>query len=183
MVEFLTRYPKTVSFLDGVKDKVNVDKNGVEQLTIVVKKSVDDLLKIFSYEGFTHVKFEHKQTTQIGHGLSLKLKKPWEMHVRLLEMKKGLVAIHAEVEVSRDYLQHLFCQRTPVLYEIESLLKKHQIEYKIWNERIRKYINNVLDNYRVKLSTPSFPVLAWKPMVFVIATIGTLYLFKYLMTV
>jgi len=183
MVEFLTRYPKTVSFLDGVKDKVNVDKNGVEQLTIVVKKSVDELLKIFSYEGFTHVKFEHKQTTQIGHGLSLKLKKPWEMHVRLLEMKKGFVAIHAEVEVSRDYLQHLFCQRTPVLYEIESLLKKHQIEYKIWNERIRKYINNVLDNYRVKLSTPSFPVLAWKPMVFVIATIGTLYLFKYLMTV
>ena len=183
MVEFLTRYPKTVSFLDGVKDKVKVDKNGVEQLTIVVRKSVDELLKIFSNEGFKYVKFEHKQTTQIGHGLSLKLRKPWEMHVRLLEMKKGLVAIHAEVEVSRDYLQHLFCQRTPVLYEIESLLKKHQIEYKIWNERIRKYINGVFDNYKVKLITPSFPVLAWKPMVFVIGTTGMIYLFKYLMTI
>lgn len=183
MVEFLTRYPKTVLFLDGVKDKVKVDKNGVEQLTIVVRKSVDELLKIFSNEGFKYVKFEHKQTTQIGHGLSLKLRKPWEMHVRLLEMKKGLVAIHAEVEVSRDYLQHLFCQRTPVLYEIESLLKKHQIEYKIWNERIRKYINGVFDNYKVKLITPSFPVLAWKPMVFVIGTTGMIYLFKYLMTI
>ncbi len=183
MVEFLTRYPKTVSFLDGVRDRVKVDKNGVEQLTIVVRKSVEELLRIFSNEGFTHVKFEHKQTTQIGHGLSLKLRKPWEMHVRLLEMKKGLVAIHAEVEVSRDYLQHLFCQRTPVLYEMESLLRKHQIEYRIWNERIRKYISGIFDNYKVKLATPSFPVLAWKPMVFVIGTIGTIYLFKYLMTV
>ncbi|MDE1861970.1 MAG: hypothetical protein KGI33_03550 [Thaumarchaeota archaeon] len=183
MVEFLTRYPKTVSLLDGMKEMVRVDKDGVEQLTIVVRKSVDEMLKLFAKEGFTHVKFEHKQTTQIGHGLSLKLRKPWEMHVRLLEMKKGLVAIQAEVEVSRDYLQHLFCQRTPVLYEVESLLKKHQIEYNIWNQRIRKYVKTVVDNYRVQLKTPSFPVLAWKPMVFFIGATGVLYLFKYLLTV
>jgi hypothetical protein len=183
MVEFLTTYPKTISLLGGKKAKISVDKNGVEQLSIVVKKSVEELLKIFSYEGFTHVKFEHKQPFQIGHGLSLKLKKPWEMHVRLLEMKKGLVAIQAEVEVSRDYLQHLFCQRTPVFYEIELLLKKHQIEYKIWNERIKKYAHAVFDNYKIQLKTPNFPVFAWKPMVFVIGTIGSLYLIKYLLTV
>ena len=184
MVEFLTRYPKTISFLDGLKDKINVDhKTGVEQLTIVVRKNVEELLRIFSREGFTRVKFEHKMPLQIGNGLSLKLKKPWEMHVRLLEMKKGLVAIQAEVEVSRDYLQHLFCQRTPVFYEIETLLKKHQIEYKIWNERIKKYIHTVLDNYKVQLSTPKMPVFAWKPMVFVIGTIGVLYLWKYLQTI
>jgi len=183
MVEFLTTYPKTVSFLGGVKGRVIVDKKGVEQLTIVVRKNVDELLKIFSKEGFTHVKFEHKLPSQIGHGLSLRLKKPWEMHVRLLEMKKELVAIQAEVEVSRDYLQHLFCQRTPVLYEVATLLKKHQIEYKIWNERIKKYVQGIFDNYRVQLATPKFPVFAWKPMVFVIMTVGSLYLFKYLLTI
>ena len=184
MVEFLTRYPKTISFLDGIRDMISVDhKNGVEQLTIVVRKNVDDLLRIFSKEGFTHVKFEHKIPAQIGSGLSLKLKKPWEMHVRLLEMKKGLIAIQAEVEVSRDYLQHLFCQRTPVFYEIETLLKKHQIEYKIWNERIKKYVHTVLDNYKVQLTTPKMPVFAWKPMVFFIGTIGVLYLWKYLQTI
>jgi hypothetical protein len=184
MVEFLTIYPKTISFFDGVRDKVNVDhKNGVEQLTIIVRKNVDELLRIFSKEGFTRVKFEHKIPSQIGSGLSLKLKKPWEMHVRLLEMKKGIIAIQAEVEVSRDYLQHLFCQRTPVLYEIETLLKKHQIEYKIWNERIKKYVHAVLDNYKVQLTTPKMPVFAWKPMVFFIGTIGVLYLWKYLQTI
>jgi len=183
MIEFRTVYPKTISLLGGKRTKISVDKNGVEQLSIVVKKSVEELLKIFSNEGFTHVKFEHKQPFQIGHGLSLKLKKPWEMHVRLLDMKKGLVAIQAEVEVSRDYLQHLFCQRTPVFYEIEMLLKKHQVEYKIWNEKIKKYVHDVLDNYKIQLKTPNFPVFAWKPMIFVIGTIGSLYLVKYILTV
>jgi len=183
MIEFRTVYPKTISLLGGKRTKISVDKNGVEQLSIVVKKSVEELLKIFSNEGFTHVKFEHKQPLQIGHGLSLKLKKPWEMHVRLLDMKKGLVAIQAEVEVSRDYLQHLFCQRTPVFYEIEMLLKKHQVEYKIWNEKIKKYVHAVFDNYKIQLKTPNFPVFAWKPMVFVIGTIGSLYLLKYILTV
>ncbi len=183
MVEFLTKYPKTISFLDGVRGKISVDKNGVEQLTIVVRKNVDDLLRIFSKEGFTHVKFEHKQPFQIGNGLSLKLKKPWELHVRLLEMKKGLVAIQAEVEVSRDYLQHLFCQRTPVFYEIVLLLKRHQVEYKIWNQRIKQYVQTVFDNYKIQLATPKMPVFAWKPMLFVIGTIGSLYLWKYLQTI
>lgn len=182
-MEYLTRYPKTISFLDGLKDSIRIDgRMGVEQLTVVVKKNVDELLKIFSKEGFTKIKFEHKLPFQIGSGLSLKLKKPWEMHVRLVEMKKGLVAIQAEVEVSRDYLQHLFCQRTPVIYEIESLMKKYQIDYKVWNNRIRKYVNMVFDNYKIKLHAPNIPVLAWKPMLFVMATVGSIYLWKYIQT-
>lgn len=183
-MEYLTQYPKTISFLDGIKERIMVDKaSGVEQLTVVVKKNVEELKKIFSGEGFTGIKFEHKSPSQIGHGLSLKLKKPWEMHVRLVEMKKELVAIQAEVEVSRDYLQHLFCQRTPVIYEIESLMKKYQIEYKIWNNRIQKYVHTIFNNYKIKLSTPNIPVLAWKPLVFVIGTVGSIYLWKYLHTI
>ena len=39
MAEYLTKYPKTVSFLDGLKKVVNVDSSSsVEQLHIVVKK-------------------------------------------------------------------------------------------------------------------------------------------------
>ena len=113
------------SFFDGLKGVVNIEKSSnVEQLHVVVKKNVSELFQMFLQEGFSKVKFEHKQPFQIGNGLSLKLKKPWEMHVRLVELKKELVAIHAEVEISRDYLQHLFGQRTPVIYEIENIAKK-----------------------------------------------------------
>jgi len=183
-MEYLTQYPKSISLFDGIKDSIRIDgKEGVEQLHIVVKKSFDELMKIFTIEGFTKVKFEHKQPNQIGNGLNLKLKKPWELHVRLVDMKKGLIAIHAEVEVSRDYLQHLFCQRTPVIYEIEAMLKKHQVDCKIWNERIQKYVHTVLNNYKIKLATPNIPVFAWKPMLFVIGTVSLFYLWKYLNTI
>jgi len=183
-MEYVTKYPRTISFLDGIKSRIRIDnKTGVEQLQVVVKKNFEQLMKIFSDEGFTKVKFEHKKPFQVGNGLSLKLKKPWEMHIRLVEIKKELIAIHAEVEVSRDYLQHLFCQRTPVIYEIEEILKKYQIDYKIWNERIRKYVHTVFDNYKIKLSTPSIPVFAWKPMLFVIGTVSFMYLWKYLQTI
>ena len=183
-MEYQTRYPKTISFLDGLKHKIDVDsKDGVEQLHIVVKKSFEELTKIFAAEGFTKVKLEHKQPNQIGNGLNLKLKKPWEMHVRMVDLKKGLIGIHAEVEVSRDYLQHLFSQRTPVVYEVEVILKKYQVEYSVWHDKIKKNVSTIIDNYKVKLATPSIPVFAWKPMLFVIGTIMALYGWKYFNTI
>ena len=105
------------------------------------------------------------------------------MHVRLVELKKELVAIHAEVEISRDYLQHLFGQRTPVIYEIENMLKKYEIDYRVWNNRIKRYVQTIFDNYKIKLVTPNIPVFAWKPMLFVISTVALMYLWKYVDTV
>ncbi|NWJ83444.1 hypothetical protein HX854_01690 [Marine Group I thaumarchaeote] len=183
-MEYVTTYPKTISFLNGLKHKIDVDnKKGVEQLHVVVKKSFDELTKIFMKEGFTKVKFEHKQPEQIGSGLNLKLKKPWEMHIRMVNLKKGLIGIHAEVEVSRDYLQHLFSQRTPVIYEVEEILKKYHVEYSIWHDKIKKNVHVILDNYKVKLASPSLPVFAWKPMVFVIVTVVAFYGWKYFNTI
>ena len=182
-MQYLTRYPRTVSFGGGKNHSIDIDAKGVEQLTVIVKKSAEELYNIMLREGFTKVKFEHKQEAQIGDGLSLKLKKPWEMHLRLFDRKNGEVGIEAEVEVSRDYLQHLFCQRTPVIYEIEALLKKHQIEYKIWHNKVKNHIHTVLDNYKITLATPNIPVFAWKPMIFFIGTVGVFYLWKYLDTI
>lgn len=182
-MEYLTRYPKTISLADGIKQNIRMDsREGLEQLHIVVRKSMDELARIFSKEGFTRVKFEHKQPGQVGHGFNLKLSKPWELHVRMVDLKEGLIGIHAEVEVSRDYIQHLFSQRTPVIYEIQDLLNKYQVDYRVWNNNIKRYVRAIYDNYKVRLSTPSIPVLAWKPMLFVIGTIGSFYLWKYIHT-
>ena len=183
-MEYLTTYPKTVSFIDGIKHKIHVDNTeGVEQLHIVVKKSFEELTRIFREEGFTKVKLEHKQPDQIGSGLNLKLKKPWEMHIRMVDLEDGKIGIHAEVEVSRDYLQHLFSQRTPVVYEVEEILKKYHVDYNIWHDKIKKNITSVVDNYKVKLATPGIPVFAWKPMLFVIATVAAFYGWKFFNTI
>ncbi len=183
-MEYLTTYPKTISFIDGLKHKIQADnKKGVEQLHIVVKKNFEELMKIFTAEGFTKVKLEHKQPDQIGSGINLKLKKPWEMHIRMVDLKKGRIGIHAEVEVSRDYLQHLFSQRTPVIYEVEEILKKYQVDYSIWHDKIKKDITTVIDDYKVKLANPGIPVFAWKPMLFVIGTVMALYGWKFVNTI
>ena len=93
-MEYVTTYPKTISSIDGLKEKIHVDKkNGVEYLQLVVKESLGNIMKVFADEGFTKVKFEHKKPSQIGNGLSLKLKKPWELHLRFTEMKLSLIHI------------------------------------------------------------------------------------------
>tara|TARA_Y100000590_G_scaffold386768_1_gene459830 strand:+ start:2136 stop:2684 length:549 start_codon:yes stop_codon:yes gene_type:complete len=181
-MEYITKYPKTVS-LDKGNGKIFVDrKTGVEELHLVVTESAEKIRKLLFSEGFTTVKFEHKKPEQIGHGLSLKLKKPWEIHVRLFNNTKTSIAIQGEVEISRDYLQHLFSQRTAVIYEITNILKKNDIHYDILNKRISKIVQKVIDDYKIKLITPDIPVFAWKPMLFMISTVGLMYLWKYLHT-
>ena len=105
--------------------------------------------------------------------------------------------MHWYVSINKGYIQNehelntihihipfvLFSQRTPVVYEIEEILKKYQIEYSIWHDKVKKNVQMVLDNYKVKLSTPSLPVFAWKPMLFVIGTIGIFYMWKYINTI
>ena len=182
-MEYMTKYPKTVSMVEGVRRRIGIDaQEGLEQLHVVVQNSFEELSRIFSKEGFTRVKFEHKQPNQLGRGFNLKLKKPWELHVRMVQMKEGLIGIHAEVEVSRDYLQHLFSQRTPVIYEIQDMLNRYNIDHRVWNNSIKRYVRSIYDDYKVRLSTPSIPVLAWKPMLFVIGTTGIFYLWKYVHT-
>ena len=183
-MEYQTRYPRTVSFLGNVRNRVRTDqKTGVAQLELVVRKNIDELCRIFASEGFKRVTLERKRPGQIGSGMCLKLSKPWELHVRMTDIKDGLVAIHSEVEVSRDYLQHMFSQRTYVIYEVAQMLQKHKIEYSIWSRNLKKYVSQVIDDYRVKLASPVFPAFAWKPMIYAIATVGSLYLWKYLNTV
>ena len=41
-MQYMTKYPKTIELMDGIKEKIFVDKkNGVEELHVVVKESVE----------------------------------------------------------------------------------------------------------------------------------------------
>src|SRR5918912_496080 len=180
MSKFLTMYPKTVNIVKGLQDFIRLEEVDLDHLFLMVKIRRDEIINALILEGFTSVKLENKKPTQIGHGFSKKLAKPWEMHVRLLEMQQGLIAIHAEVEISRRYIQHIRSVRSPVIYEIESILKKHKIEYQLWNNKLRQYITNVIDDHQIKLSAPSLPPIPWKPRVGSVLTLSFVYLAKFL---
>ena len=43
-MQYITKYPKTVSLIDGVKEKIYVDKkSGVEELHVIVKENVEKI--------------------------------------------------------------------------------------------------------------------------------------------
>ena len=70
-------------------------------------------------------------------------------------------------------MQHLFCQNTPVIYD-RGDVKEAQVDYKIWNAQISKYVHTVIDNYKIKLFNTKYSVFAWKPMVVFIGASGNI---------
>src|ERR671931_947149 len=174
MTEFLTRYPRRISFVKGLQDFIHREEIELDHLSLMVKIKKDEIINALFSEGFRYVKLEYRKPTQIGSGFSKKLSKPWEMHVRLLDLNQGLIAIQAEVEISRKYIQHIRSARAPVIYEIETILKKHSIEYKIWNGKVRDYIQNIIDNHQIRLKAPKLPAIPWIPMLSFGITVATL---------
>src|SRR6187200_1613300 len=179
MPEFLTSYPRRINVLKGLQDFIRREEIELDHLSLMVKIKKDKIITTLISEGFRRVKLENKKPTQIGNGFTKKLTKPWEMHVRLLDMQQGLIAIQGEVEISRRYIQHIRSVRAPVIYEIESILKKHRIEYKIWNDKVRDYITNIIDNHQIILNSPKLPAMPWLLMIIFGSIIGSLHGLKF----
>jgi len=180
MSEFLTSYPRTINLLKGFSEFIRHEEIQFDHLSLMVKVRKEELIKTLFAEGFKKVKFENKKPTQIGSGFSKKLKYPWEMHLRLLNLQQGVIAIKAEVEISRRYIQHIGSVRVPVVYEIETILKKHKIEYNIWNEKLMDYITHIVDNHQIKLQGPRLHAMPWRHMLIASSSLLIIYGLKFL---
>ena len=181
MSEFLTTYPRRINIVKGLQDFIRNEEILLDHLSIAVKmRRKEELIRALFEEGFRKVQFENRKPFQIGKGFSKKLKSPWELHLRLLNLQKGMIAIQAEVEISRKYIQHIRSVRSPVIYEIESILKTHRIEYRIWNAKVRDYIANIIDNHQIALKAPRFAATPWKPMLAIAIGLAVVYAFKFI---
>jgi hypothetical protein len=181
MSEFLTNYPRRINVVKGLQDLIRHEEIELDHLSLMVKIKKDEIINALILEGFRRVKFENKKAYQIGSGFAKKLCKPWEMHVRLLDIQQqGLIALQAEVEISRKYVQHIRSVRAPVIYELESILKRHSIEYRIWNAKLRDYITSIIDNHQIKLRAPKLPAMPWKAMICFGTTMAIIYACKFI---
>jgi len=173
-------YPKTVGLMKGLIDLIRSDEVGKESLNLVVRKSAEDIIRILVSEGFHRLKIcENKKPMQIGSGFTKMLDRSWEIHVRLIEMKEGFVAIQGEVEISRRYIQHIMSSRAPVIYEIANILKKNGVDYSIWNSKINDYVSNILDNHQIKLKGIPF-LVPWIPACIIGPSTGLWFLLRFL---
>lgn len=178
--DYSVLYPKTIGLMRGLVDFIRSEDVDKESLNLVVKKNVEDIVRILMAEGFHKLKFcENKRPMQIGSGFTKMLDRTWEIHVRLIEMKEGFVAIQGEVEISRRYIQHVVSTRAPVIYEIANMLKKNGVDYRIWNSKINDYVSNILDNHQIKLKGKPF-LIPWIPSCIIGPSVGMFFLLRFL---
>lgn len=115
--------------------------------------SIKDIEGILRKEGFRDTILQVQKPGQVF-GLVKRLGHPWEMwemHVRGFEDGH----LEAEIEISRDYLEHLNdSYRRSAAAELSRLLSKHGIPH-----AIERSSNVKLDLEAPKTLTP------WKPMV------------------
>lgn len=172
MGDYLVSYPKRIDLMKGKSKIIKSEELNNDPLYIVVKVSVDDIINILKKEGFHRVRLcENKKPSQLGDGFTKMLTRTWEMHVRLFEAKHGLIAIHAEVEISRRYIQHLISERAPIIYEVINIFKRHGIDYKIWSTKLGGYVSHIREDRILKLKGKPIP-MPWIPLSITLASLG-----------
>ena len=123
-------------------------------------KVVEEILR---KEGFEDTILQTWKPGQVF-GLVKKLNFPWEMHVRGFEDGH----LEAEIEVSRDYLEHLDDRyRRSAGHELSLLLSKHRIPHTLEHS----------GNVKLELESPK-TLTPWKPF----AALGMMIFVTYLLS-
>ncbi len=91
----------------------------------------------------------------------------WELHLRLYD--DGF--IDAEVEVRREYLEHLTSKRLNVVYEAFEYYRDVYDKLHLWYVPAGKWIIRIIDHLNVKLRVPD-TLTPWKPIVLGIVAAG-----------
>lgn len=149
-----TEYPGTVILEgDSSNHELTLDDNKDRVLITETDTNVDQLQDIFKKEGFNQTSIEFKKPNQIGDGFLKNLSDDWDIHVRFIELHKGLVAIDGEVETSRKWLEHNTKDNwISIIYEITTILKKYDVKFSIWHKKMEKYIANVVEQMKIQMT-------------------------------
>ncbi len=93
------------------------------------------------------------------YSLSMRISRPWELHVRIFS--DGI--IESEIEICRDYLQHLIGPRFNVVYEVYDILRHFVKERRVCIKSMGMCIDEVIENIGIELEAPR-ALIPWKPI-------------------
>lgn len=94
------------------------------------------------------------------YSLVMRIHEPWEIHTRIFS--NGV--IETEIEISREYLQHLIGPRFNIVYEVYDALRHFVKERRICIKPLGRCISDVIENMRIQLEAPR-ALIPWKPIV------------------
>lgn len=133
----------------------------------VPPEHTEEIYKTLKLQGFTKPELYLPKGEK--YSLAKELYKPWELHIRIYE--NGF--IESEIEISREYIQHLGNYRINVVYEAFNYYKETYNMLHIFYKPQRKWIIKIEDNFHVKIAPPKL-LIPWKPIVAGIAIITTI---------
>lgn len=171
--EYITVIPRTILLEDRkiiTLEWSNVCKTDEPLFRLYVPPtsiSADKLRLGLKEKGFTDVGLSVCK----GEKYSLRkiLVEPWELHMRIFA--DGF--IEAEVEIKREYLEHLEPRRCIILYEAYQAYADIYPNLHILHTPTGKWITGILEHYQVCISPPR-GLTPWKPMVAITSIIGTI---------
>lgn len=139
------------------------NKNRVLVLETTVEESI--LREAFSRNGFKETSVEVVKEYQNGNGMLKHLSYDWDMHIRFLHMHEGLIAIDAEVETSREYIEHVTKENwISVIYEVWAILEQATDKVFLFHKTSGYYVKNILRDVSIGL-TKFKNQIEWKPLV------------------
>ncbi len=123
------------------------------------------------YEHLTNVQGFEVATPSVYRGEKYSLRKilgdVWELHLRLYS--DGF--IDAEVEVKREFLEHLTLRRLNVVYEAFEYYRGAYDKLHIWYVPKGEWVIKIVDHLNVKLREPD-TLTPWRPIVLGTVAIG-----------
>ena len=162
--------PWYVKLNDGSRYRIplNVIMRGLQNNIFVIKVPQDEV----NYAAEELIRRGFKPTMLAvnkgeRYSLAMKVKPPWEIHTRIFP--DG--TIESEVEVSRDYLQHLIGPRFNVVYEAYDLLRGIPDDKRICIKPLGRCISDVVENIGIELKSPK-ALIPWRPLIFMASLIA-----------
>ena len=155
--------PWYVRLSDGSRYRIplNVIMNGLRSNIFVIRVPQDEV----DYAAEELIRRGFKPTMLAvnkgeKYSLAMRIEPPWEVHARVFP--DGI--IESEVEISRDYLQHLIGPRFNVVYETYDSLRDITDGKRICIKPLGRCISDVIENIGIELRAPR-SLIPWKPLV------------------
>lgn len=120
-------------------------------------REINNVYRVLRGEGFKDTQLSAFKGER--YSLVKKLEDPWELHVRIYD--GGF--LESEVEVSREYVEHLGEYRIHVIYEAYSYYSKVYDKLHILYKPSGRYIVKILDHVRIRVRPPK-TLTPWKPI-------------------
>ncbi len=146
--------PRDVELDDGTRIMVSEDEarrtapEHVFELW-VPRERIEDVVSELRRQGFEDawlsVSFGEK------YSLRLKIFEPWEVHVRIFD--DGSMV--SEIEISREYIEHLTSVRLPVLYDVYYFYRRAYPSLHIRYRPVNRWVKQVYSHYKFVMTPPT----------------------------